>query len=111
VIALIALTAGSTAACSDGACAGVGVSIYPPADTTVALHKSIVLEAGAGGRCIGGPVSIDEQTHWVVDDTTIVSLAVLDSAHVRITGLSVGTTSVTASSPHLSSSTTLVTVR
>jgi hypothetical protein len=107
---LCAATLLTTASCTHESCAGVGVAIRPPADTAVTLHTSIVLEAGFGGRCSDGPVTIDEQTHWVVGDTTIISFAVLDSAHVRITGLAIGTTSVTASSLHLMATTTLITV-
>ena len=112
LVAGIGVVAGATVACGDPVvCADEGGDIHPPADTTVALHQSIVLEAGSGGRCNGGPLSIDEQTHWQVGDSTIVSLVVLDLGHVRINGLSVGTTSVTASSLHLLATTTLVTVR
>jgi hypothetical protein len=90
----------------------VGAIFVPPADTTVAVHASIVLAAGTGGSCSpGGPVSAGTLTHWQVGDSTIASVAVLDSLHARITGLAVGTTSVVATANGFVGSTTLVIVR
>jgi hypothetical protein len=84
----------------------------PPADTTVALHASIVLAAGTGGSCSGtGPISSSDLTHWQVVDSSIVSIMVLDSLHARISGLAIGTTVVTASANGFVGSTTQVTVR
>jgi hypothetical protein len=108
--ACIGLIVGAIAGCHVDDCADVGAVLRSPADTTVALHGSIVLAAGTGGSCIGGPISY-AQTHWQSADSTIVSVAVIDSIHVRINGLAVGTTSVTASENGSAFSTTQVTVR
>lgn len=114
LVVLIAAIAVATAGCGDKVCAGQGVEYRLPADTTVALHQSIVLAAGTGGTCgPTSPVSADALTHWQVGDSTIVSVVVLDSLHARISGLAVGTTAVTAtaSADGYPGSTTLVTVR
>lgn len=115
LVVLIGAIAVATAGCGgDKVCAGQGVGYRLPADTTVALHQSIVLAAGIGETCgPTSPVSADALTHWQVGDSTIVSVVVLDSLHARISGLAVGTTSVTATSSAngYAGSTTLVTVR
>jgi hypothetical protein len=113
LFACLGMIAVGTAACGDKVCAGEGVDLRTPADTTVALHQSIVLAAGLGGTCGGptGPVSADALTHWQVGDSSIVSVVVLDSLHARINGLALGTTSVMASWDGIVGSTTLVTVR
>ena len=100
--------------CTSGDCADVGTAAFPPADTTVSLGQSIVLTAGQGGRCIGGPVTFSSVASWKANDSTIVSIAVLDSSRALITGRAVGSTLVIASvSPAFAGtwSTTQVTVR
>jgi hypothetical protein len=109
-LAALALVA---AGCSSD-CADIGYKVRPPADTTVALGQSLVLTAATGGACVGGPIRYGSVGYWKAVDSTIVSVAVLDSIHTRITGRAVGTTAViTSSSPDFvyAWSTTQVTVR
>jgi hypothetical protein len=110
---LVGVIAAVTEACAASTCADTEAVIKPPADTTVALHQSIVLQAGVGGECVNkGPTSItiSSTMQWQVGDSTIVSINVLDSSHARLNGLAVGTTSVVASANGYPGSTTLVTV-
>jgi hypothetical protein len=113
LIAGIAVVVGAAAACGDKVCAGQGVDLHTPADTTVALHQSIVLAAGSAGTCGGptSPISADALTQWQAGDSSIVSVAALDSLHARINGLALGTTSVMASWQGFVGSTIRVTVR
>jgi hypothetical protein len=96
-------------------CAGLGYIKRPPADTTVVLGASIVLAAAEGQGCAGDPtITLAFPLYWKAADSTIVSIGVLDSIHVRVTGRAVGTTAVmTSASPAFSStwSATQVTVR
>jgi hypothetical protein len=114
VVAFLTLVACATE-CKpvENVCAGLGVELRLPADTTVALHQSIVLAAGSGGTCAGltSPVEADALTHWQAGDSSIVSVTALDSLHARIDGLGLGTTIVMASWNGIGTSSTLVTVR
>ncbi len=109
-LACICVAAAAAVGCGKSDCAGVGVEYFPPTDTTVALHETIVLAAGTGGRCNGGPVTFGTLTHWHVGDSTIVSVVVVDSVHAQINGLATGTTTVMASANGFFGSTTIVTV-
>jgi hypothetical protein len=108
---LVVAGAATATGCNNQDCAGVGGGYSPPTDTTVAIHGSIVLAAGTGGSCNGGPIVADALTHWQVTDSAIVSVIVLDSLHAQINGLALGTTSVVASADGFGPATTLVTVR
>jgi hypothetical protein len=110
LVAWICLIVGTAAGCHVGDCADLGSTLLSPADTTVALHGSIVLAAGTGGSCNRGPFTYG-QAHWQSSDSTIVSVVVIDSIHARINGLAAGATAVTASANGFIGSTTLVTVR
>lgn len=122
---LIGFALGATSACR-GDCYIVGTDTRPPANATVALHQSIVLQASSGGVCFMGPTSLSTDPHGVVQDSaplmpsytqwrtadsTIVSIVVLDASHARITGAAVGKAAVTAFSSGALASTTIVTVR
>ena len=96
-IVWIVWIAGVVTGCQSFACADVGIFVFPPADTTVALGQSIVLTAAEGGRCIGGPVNFSTLAYWQAADSTIVSIAVLDSTSARISGRALGTTAVITS--------------
>jgi hypothetical protein len=109
VAALVLVAVGCRSDCAD-----IGYVVKPPADTTVALGQSIVLTAATGGRCVGGPIRYGSVGYWKAVDSTIVSVAVLDSIHTRVTGRAAGTTAVITSSSLdfvYAWSTTQVTVR
>jgi hypothetical protein len=125
LLALLGFAVGATSACHDY-CTVAGTDIRPPAEATVVLHQSIVLQASAGGQCLMGRTSLSTgpqgivqdtailmspYTQWRTGDSTIVSIVVLDASHARITGAAAGTAAVTAFANGYRASTTVVTVK
>jgi hypothetical protein len=92
-LAVVAMLVASLTGCQTD-CAGIGIEfLTPPGDTTVQLGQTFMTSAGVGGKCDGGPQHLDSRLFtWVPQDTSIVSVAFLDSSHALVTGRQVGDT-------------------
>jgi hypothetical protein len=88
------------AACTDPGrdCAGIGRGSPTLPDTaTIKVSASIIAIAGQSyGVCFGEPEHpTPRQYLWDISDSSVVTVAPLDSIHARITGMRIGRAVVT----------------